>query len=60
MYWDWDRPAGFTGDDSDTDLGVALAGGIETRLAGGNKLNFELRLDLDNTPDVQVHAGWIF
>ena len=59
-YLDFDRPAGFTGDDTDTELGLSLAAGVETRLTGGKILNLELRFGLENTPDVQVHAGWIF
>lgn len=59
-YLDFDRPAGFAGDDSDTELGISLAAGVETRLTSGKILNLELRFGLENTPDVQVHAGWIF
>ncbi|HEX9641114.1 MAG TPA: hypothetical protein VGB13_07350 [Candidatus Krumholzibacteria bacterium] len=59
-YLSWDRPAGFNGDDSDTKLGVSIAGGVETRLSNGRILNLELRFGLENVPDVQVHVGWIF
>jgi opacity protein-like surface antigen len=59
-YLSWDRPAGFRGDETDTELGVSIAGGVETRLSNGRILNLELRFGLDNVPDVQVHVGWIF
>jgi len=59
-YIDFDAPANSNADDSDTELGVSIAGGVETRLNNGRVLNLELRFGFDNVPDIQAHVGWIF
>jgi hypothetical protein len=46
--------------DRDTDLAVSAAGGLETRLADGGRLNFELRVGFVDAQDVQLHVGRTF
>ncbi|MFH2051975.1 MAG: hypothetical protein ABIK96_05860 [bacterium] len=48
------------GDDSETDLGLNVLGGIEKGLASGDRFFLELKLSLNDQPDVKVTAGWTF
>ncbi len=47
-------------DDSDTDLGVNLLGGIEKGLANGDRFFVETKLSLNDVPDVKITIGWTF
>jgi hypothetical protein len=65
IYINVDRDLGpnqFGGDDDfeDTELGLSAAGGMQTRLASGSLLNFELRIGFIDAQDVQFHVGWLF
>ncbi|MFN0151451.1 MAG: hypothetical protein ACKVU1_12180 [bacterium] len=49
------------GDDSSTDLGVNVLGGIEKGLSSGDRFFLEAKLGLvDESPDVKLTAGWTF
>lgn len=49
------------GDDSSTDLGVNVLGGIERGLSSGNRFFAEAKLGLvDESPDVKLTVGWTF
>jgi len=47
------------GDASDTDLQLMLLGGVEGRF-GGNRMMFELKLELVDAPDLIALVGWTF
>lgn len=48
-------------DDTSTDLGVSLLGGIEKGLADGDRFFVETKLGLvDESPDAKVTIGWTF
>ena len=51
---------GGNGDDSDTDLGVSVVGGVEKGLANGSRFFVESRLGLVDAPDWKFTAGWTF
>ncbi len=48
------------GDDSDTELGASLLGGIEKGLSNGNRFFLEAKLGLADAPDFKFTAGWTF
>lgn len=48
------------GDDSDTDLGVNLLGGIEKGLSNGSRLFTEIKLGVGDSPDFKWTIGWTF
>ena len=49
------------GDDTSTDLGVSVLGGIEKGLSSGDRFFLEAKLGLvDESPDVKLTAGWTF
>lgn len=48
------------GDDSETDLGVNLLGGIEKGLDNGDRFFVEGKLSLNDVPDVKIGVGWTF
>ena len=58
VHYDQDR--GRFPDHEDTELGVSAAGGLEKRLADGDRLNFELRLGFVDAQDMQFHVGRTF
>jgi opacity protein-like surface antigen len=60
-YVKFDNNHGGFGDDSSTDLGVNVLGGIERGLASGNRFFMEVKLGLvDESPDVKMTVGWTF
>ncbi len=49
------------GDNSSTDLGLNVLGGIEKGLSNGNRFFMEVKLGLvDESPDAKVTIGWTF
>ena len=56
-YFDFDDDRG---GDSDTEIGLAGVGGIETKLKGGTRFLAELQLGFGDVPDVKVLIGWTF
>jgi len=46
--------------DSETEIGIAAIGGIETRLKGGTRFLAEIQLGFGDIPDVKLMAGWTF
>jgi hypothetical protein len=49
-----------SGNNSQTDLGVNLLGGIEKGLSNGNRLFIEAKVSLNDVPDAKVAVGWTF
>jgi len=47
-------------DNSDTDLGMSVLGGIERGLKNGNRFFIEAKLGLSDAPDAKFTAGWTF
>ena len=47
-------------DNSDTELGVNVLGGIERGLADGDRMFLEAKVGLDNSPDLKLTVGWTF
>lgn len=47
-------------DDSDTDLGVNLLGGIEKGLDNGDRFFIEAKFSLNDVPDLKATIGWTF
>ena len=47
-------------DDSRTDLGLNLLGGIEKGLKNGSRFFLERKLGLADSPDFKITAGWTF
>ena len=48
------------GNQSDTDLGVNILGGIEKGLDNGDRFFIELKVSLNDIPDLKVTVGWTF
>ena len=49
------------GDDTSTDLGASVLGGIEKGISNGDRFYLETRLGLvDQSPDVMLSVGWTF
>lgn len=48
------------GDDSYTDIGLNLLGGIEKGLKNGHRFFLEGKLGLADSPDFKATAGWTF
>lgn len=46
--------------DTRTDLGINLLGGIERGLSRGDRFFLELKLSVNDDPDLKVTAGWTF
>jgi hypothetical protein len=59
-YIDYDTDDKKNGDESETEIGVALVGGIETRLKSGTRFLVELQVGLGDIPDAKLLAGWTF
>jgi hypothetical protein len=61
QFWDFDRP-GFDNnlDDTDTEFGLNVLGGVERGLSNGNRFFTELKLGLVDTPDFKAAVGWSF
>ncbi len=53
VHWDSDLP----GDDSDTELGLNILGGMSRRLSSGNTLFLELKLGVADSPDAKITVG---
>ena len=47
-------------DNSDTDFGMSVLGGIERGLKNGNRFFLEAKLGLADSPDAKFTAGWTF
>jgi len=47
-------------DDTETEIGPAAVGGIETNLQGGGKFLAEIQIGTGDLPDVKLLAGWTF
>ncbi len=56
----WGQDRGLRRDDSDTDLGASLLGGIEKGLQGGDRFFIETKLGLVDSPDLKFAVGWTF
>ncbi|MDM7914406.1 MAG: hypothetical protein ACE15D_15415 [Candidatus Eisenbacteria bacterium] len=56
QWYKYDRPAPF--DDTDTELGLHLLGGLT--LEPATPVYFELKVGLDDTPDLKALAGYTF
>ena len=54
----WDN--GHDNNDSETDLGVNLLGGIDKGLDNGDRFFIELKASLNDVPDLKVTVGWTF
>lgn len=48
------------GDDSDTDLGLNILGGMSRKLSDGNDFFVELKLGIADSPDAKITAGFTF
>jgi len=48
------------GDDSDTDVGLNIVGGVERGLSDGDRFFTELKLGLADAPDLKMTVGWTF
>lgn len=49
------------GDDTSSDLGASILGGIDRGLSDGDRFFLEMKLGLtDRTPDAMLTAGWTF
>jgi hypothetical protein len=58
-WWNYDD--NFPGNnDSDTDLGASILGGIERGLSNGNRFFVEAKLGLSDAPDAKFTVGWTF
>jgi len=47
-------------DDTETEIGPAAVGGIETDLSGGGKFLAEIQIGMSDLPEVKIVAGWTF
>ena len=47
-------------DESQTDLGVNVLGGIEKGLANGDRFFIEGKFSLNDVPDAKITVGWTF
>jgi opacity protein-like surface antigen len=54
----WDGPDNHN--NSETDLGLNLLGGIEKGLSNGDRFFVETKLSLNDIPDVKITVGWTF
>lgn len=45
---------------SDTEIGPAAVGGIETEMSGGSIFLAEIQIGFSDLPDVKLVAGWTF
>lgn len=58
-HWDNGNDNG-NDNNSQTDLGVNLLGGIEKGLASGDRFFVEVKVSLNDVPDVKATVGWTF
>ena len=54
----WDNDG--RGDDSDSDVGVNALGGIDKGLSNGDRFFIELKVSLNDVPDLKATIGWTF
>lgn len=47
-------------DDSETDLGLNVLGGIEKGLSNGDRFFIEAKASLNDVPDLKATVGWTF
>jgi len=50
----------YDNDDTETDVGVNLLGGIERGLSHGDRFFIEAKFSLNDVPDAKVAIGWTF
>ena len=48
------------GDDTNTEFGASVLGGIEKGLSNGDRFFLEVKLGLVDAPDLKITAGWTF
>jgi hypothetical protein len=60
IFVDRDLPPHHRGDDTETDLGINLLGGLERRLKNDNRFFFELKIGLSDAPDGKLTLGITF
>lgn len=48
------------GNDSETEIGVNLLGGIEKGISNGDRFFLEAKFSLNDVPDAKITAGWTF
>jgi hypothetical protein len=59
-FFNFDAPSGFTGDSSDTELGMNLIVGLGFPMQSSNRFFTELRFGIGDIPDLKLMAGWGF
>ena len=47
-------------DDSSTDLGASMVGGIEKNIMNGDRFFIETKIGLVDSPDLKFEVGWTF
>ena len=47
-------------DDSETEIGPGLVGGMEMKLSGGSRFLAEVQIGLGDLPEAKILAGWTF
>ncbi|HDS02006.1 MAG TPA: hypothetical protein ENO22_13165 [candidate division Zixibacteria bacterium] len=47
-------------DDSETEFGFNILGGIEKGISNGDRFFLELKLGFADSPDIKITAGWTF
>jgi hypothetical protein len=57
-HYDWDSERRH--DDSRNDIGLNILGGMSRTLRSGNEIFFELKLGLEDSPDVKLTSGFTF
>jgi len=55
-----DRDSNGIGDDSNTELGASIVGGIEKGISGGDRFFIETKIGLADAPDLKFTVGWTF
>lgn len=56
----YDFPAGYVGDDSDTNIGLSAVGDYRLTLNSGKTLLLEAKLGISDSPDFKFTVGWNF
>lgn len=59
-YYSFDTPAGYTGDSSDTSIGLNIYGGAEMDLGDYKSGYLEARVGIDEMPDFKLTLGFGF
>ncbi len=58
-WFDFDS-GGENGDRSETEIGLALVGGFETKLRSGTRFLTEIQIGIGDIADMKLLAGWTF